>query len=233
MSNVCQLNLTHSIMNYRSEWIVLGALSALCFLLSIFRVFYSDSPAYLFLNWNLFLAGVPWLIAKKFENSAKRQKTIPLLIAGTSWLLFFPNAPYIFTDLFHLRAIGSMPIWFDLILILSFAWTGMLFGFSSLFKLEKIFTLKFGRKPTQLAITSLLFASAFGVYIGRFLRWNSWDILQNPGALLYDVAHRFIYPFEHPRTWGMTLLFGLLLNIMYWTMKMFAKNTSSQKLSEA
>ncbi len=134
-----------------------------------------------------------------------------------AWLLFFPNAPYILTDLFHLRAKTDMPIWFDLVLILSFAWTGLVVGFMSLWDIEKILRHHFNTKSIVMVSVLLLFVSAFGIYVGRYLRWNSWDILNDPFGLLYDIGHRVVNPIEHSRTWGMTLFMGIFLNMVYWS----------------
>jgi len=136
------------------------------------------------------------------------------------WLLFFPNAPYILTDLFHLRLKSSMPIWFDLLLILSFAWTGLMFGFTSLWNIENL--LRNNLKPIYINLISslLLFIGSFGIYVGRYLRWNSWDIINQPFDLFYDIGDRIINPFDHPRTWGMTLFMGGFLNLIYFSLRL-------------
>ena len=116
--------------NRFNETLFMGTISLLCFSFSIFRFIYTDTKVFLFLNWNLFLAFVPWAVTSITilkPNIQSYKITIIILLAV--WLLFFPNAPYILTDLFHLRLKSSMPKWFDLILILSFAWTGLVFGF--------------------------------------------------------------------------------------------------------
>jgi uncharacterized membrane protein len=68
-------------------------------------------------------------------------------------------------------------------------------------------------------ITLLLFISSFGVYIGRYLRWNSWDVVDDPYPLFRDIAVRVLDPMDHPRAWGLTLLLGVLLNMVFWTIK--------------
>jgi uncharacterized membrane protein len=110
-------------------------------------------------------------------------------------------------------------MWYDLILILTFAWTGLSFGFYSLMEIESILRKRFNDNFIKVISTTLLFVSAFGVYIGRFLRWNSWDIISNPLELLNDISHRFIYPMEHPRTWGITIILGIFLNLAYFTFR--------------
>jgi uncharacterized membrane protein len=65
-----------------------------------------------------------------------------------------------------------------------------------------------------------LFIGSFGIYVGRFLRWNSWDILTEPLHLIYDIGDRFINPFDHPRTWGMTIFMGIFLNMIYLSFRL-------------
>ena len=207
--------------NRLNESVFMGVLTLFCFGVSLFRYVYSETNVFLFLNWNLFLAFIPWALTSLVMLRPKIQKfRITLFILLASWLLFFPNAPYILTDLFHLRLKSSMPIWFDLILILSFAWTGLLFGFLSLWDIERILQ-NFTKKSYVILISiGLLFAGSFGIYLGRFLRWNSWDIVREPFTLMYEIGDRFINPFEHPRTWGMTLFMGLFLNIIYLSFRL-------------
>ncbi len=145
------------------------------------------------------------------------------ILLALAWLLFFPNSPYILTDLFHLHERDGMPKWFDLILILSFAWAGLLFGFMSLFQIEKILLEKLNQVKTNTILVTLLFISSFGVYLGRFLRWNTWDIISNPIDLLADIADRFIHPLSHGRTWGITLLMGTLLSFIYFSVSVLMK----------
>jgi uncharacterized membrane protein len=205
--------------------ILLGLISLFCFSLSLVRFYFSENKVFLFLNWNLFLAFIPWALSGIISSNKNYQENkfaLFLLLAG--WLLFFPNAPYILTDLFHLHSRGHIPIWFDLVVILSFAWTGLAYGFISLLEIESLLS-KYLRSKT-VAITSIifLFIGSFGIYIGRYLRWNSWDILTNPFPLIAEVSDRFINPTSHPRTWAMTILMGFLLNMMFWTFKFISSN---------
>ncbi|MGB4774493.1 MAG: DUF1361 domain-containing protein [Daejeonella sp.] len=210
--------------NRLKETLFLGALSISCLAISIFRFIYSDTKVFLFLNWNLFLAFLPWLFSSLMIIYPKfRQNKIAVISLLCSWLLFFPNAPYILTDLFHLRSRESMPIWFDLVLILFFAWTGLLFGFLSLWDIEKILSKNINKSFIPLISIILLFISSFGIYMGRYLRWNSWDIVQEPFGLFNDITDRFINPFDHPRTWGMTIFMGLFLNMLYFSFKLIQK----------
>lgn len=206
--------------NRLNETLFMGGLSLLCFSFSIFRFIYTDTKVFLFLNWNLFLAFVPWAVTSVTILKPNLQTyRITIFILLSIWLLFFPNAPYILTDLFHLRLKSAMPKWFDLILILSFAWTGLVFGFLSLWDIEKILSKSMNRIWMSLISVCLLFIGSFGIYLGRYLRWNSWDIINEPFNLLYDITDRLINPFDHPRTWGVTLFMGIFLNMIYWTFR--------------
>jgi len=205
--------------NRFKETLFLGFIALTCLGLSLSRITYSGSIRLFFLNWNLFLAFIPWALTSLACISPRIKKNkILLLLILVSWLLFFPNAPYILTDLFHLNSRSSIPIWFDLILILSFAWTGLVFGFLSLLDIEKL--LYKNSKISGLLSTLLIFIASFGIYLGRYLRWNSWDIISEPFNLLYDISDRIINPLAHPRTWGVTLLMGLFLNIIFWSFKL-------------
>jgi uncharacterized membrane protein len=204
-----------------NEALLLGLMSLICFSLSIIRYNVTDGRAFLFLNWNLFLAFVPWLLSSLLvlTQHYRYHKLLLLVLLGV-WLLFFPNAPYILTDLFHFKNRAGMPIWFDLILILSFAWTGILFGFFSLMDIENLLQPYFSKRSIILITVALIFATSFGVYVGRYLRWNSWDVLRAPTGIIRDIGSRFIHPADHPKTWGVTLLMGLFLNMMYWSFKL-------------
>lgn len=202
----------------------MGVLSIFCFGLSLFRMEYSGTRHFLFLNWNLFLAFVPWFFTVILAMSPNLQKS-RLAVFGMLgiWLVFFPNASYILTDLFHLSHHSSMPIWFDLVLILSFAWTGLLYGFLSLWNLEALMEQFLSKRTITLLSVFLLFVSSFGIYIGRYLRWNSWDILHHPTKLMGDIGDRIINPFDHARTWGVTVFMGLFLTILYFTFRFLRK----------
>nr|WP_294858840.1 DUF1361 domain-containing protein [uncultured Fluviicola sp.] len=203
----------------------MGILSVFCFALSLLRMELSGTRHFLFLNWNLFLAFVPWLFTVILTMSPNLQKS-RLAVFGMLgiWLLFFPNTSYILTDLFHLSYNSSMPIWFDLVLILSFAWTGLLYGFLSLWNLEELMEQFLSKRVIAALSVLLLFVSSFGIYIGRYLRWNSWDILHHPTKLMGDVGDRIINPTDHLRTWGVTVFMGLFLTMLYFTFKFLRKN---------
>ena len=105
-------------------------------LLIVYRMWHTGHLTYIFLVWNLFLAWIP-LGMVGLLHRLRPSKTL-LLLALPCWLAFFPNAPYVLTDLYHLKLRGGMPVWFDMLLILSFAWNSLMFGFLSLMQLEQL-----------------------------------------------------------------------------------------------
>lgn len=198
----------------------LSALTAFCVVLSVFRCSYTHNRTFFFLNWNLLLAMLPWGISMLLVMKPKfRENRVLVVVSIVLWLLFFPNAPYILTDLIHIKAHRGIPRWYDLILILSYAWTGLLYGLFSLWHIERVLQRYFTIKSISRMSSALFFVVAFGIYLGRVLRWNSWDALTHPTTLLDDILVRFYEPEAYPQTWGMTLLLGIFLNIIYWTFK--------------
>lgn len=185
-------------------------------LLIIFRIFYSGSLMYIFLCWNLFLAAMP-LTASTLLLQTKNKNVQWLFFVA--WLLFFPNSLYIITDLIHLKDRPPVPFWFDIILVFSAAINGMIIAYLSLQQVEIFLKSKFNAGTTNIVIYGCLFLSSFGIYLGRYLRWNSWDILSNPFGLLDQITQRFINPFDHPRTWTMTIVFTAFFSIFYFTLK--------------
>lgn len=208
--------------NRLQSTILLFLLSIFCISISLFRYLYTDSRTFLFMNWNLFLAFIPYLLSSGMVLYKVKNK-LALTLTIIVWILFFPNSPYILTDLYHLGDNYSAPEWFDLVLILSYAWTGLLYGFLSLFDLELFLSRYISKIKIQILTSIFLFISCFGIYLGRFLRWNSWDIASNPSGLIADISDRLISPFSHSRTWGLTILMGILLNFIYFSIKILRR----------
>lgn len=176
------------------------------------RMAHTQTIDFSFLTWNLFLAFVPvWFSRLALSNG----NTWKGWAYAALWLLFFPNAMYIITDLFHLWKHPGVPLWYDLLLIFSFAMNGIAMGFYSLYRIEKWL----GRHITAVWIRpirmAIMIASGFGVYLGRFQRWNSWDIVTQPLSLLKDITGHLIHPFRHADSWEISLLFGIWMYLVY------------------
>lgn len=197
-----------------SQYLLAGLLGGSgfgCVLVSI-RIVWSGSWFYLFLIWNLFLAWIP-LIAACVAVRQKKNWVRNLLFFF--WLIFFPNAPYIVTDFIHLYYREPIPLWYDLAHLSLFAWLGMWLGFYSLLIIHAWLAERLKKWQSRLVVGAVLSVSGYGIYLGRFLRWNSWDILANPGKLFLDTLARTVNPLEYPTTWGVTAVFGAVLSVLY------------------
>ncbi len=185
--------------------------------LIIFRMLYSGTIHYVFMAWNIFLAWIPFVISQQFHHYRKKQLWKQLLLLA-SWLLFFPNALYIVTDLVHLQFESNMPWWYDLTIIFTSAFVGLLMAFVSLRNAELMLRRLIDPKLVMFCTPCFLFLGAFGVYLGRFQRWNSWDVVSDPGALAYQLLLIAANPLDNYRVWGITLLFFVLYSMLYYTL---------------
>lgn len=185
--------------------------------LYLFRVFYSGRSYYDNLPWNLFLAWVPYFCSLWAASWHRLYlgRWWMLLLPGALWLVFFPNAPYIVTDFYHLEKRPPVPLWYDIGLIATFAWTGCFLAIASLRTMQSIV------RTHATGIVSWVFAgialglSGVGVYLGRFERWNSWDLLLHPDKVLRDLAVPLMNPMNNLRFVGFSLMFTALLLVIY------------------
>jgi uncharacterized membrane protein len=189
-----------------------------CFLVAL-RVFHTRTPQFMFMGWNLFLAYLPyllsaWLTAKQICRSF-------LFILSTVWLLFIPNTFYMLTDLFHLidRRNPQSPAWYDLALIFSFAWNGLLLGVLSVRQMQKLLVPGQSVLRGNVFLYCTMFLCSLGVYIGRYLRYNSWDVVSNPLQLTADIVGMIIHPMRNHLAWGMIGCFTILLCFIYNMLK--------------
>jgi uncharacterized membrane protein len=183
----------------------------------------SGTVHYAFLIWNLFLAWIPFIIAYFTYTVSINRKWIYVVIPVTAffWLIFFPNAPYILTDFQHLAGEWrGVPVWYDVMLLIWFAFTGLLLGMVSLFLMQEIIRRELGRWVGWAFVAVVTGLSSAGIYMGRFLRWNSWDILQNPAGLAIYTFERMLDP--SLQAIGFTTLFATFFLFLYITLYTFA-----------
>ena len=189
------------------------------------RLIYSGKSLFVFMPWNLFLASVPYVITEWLSaRPAWIEKKWRFFSAFLVWLLFVPNSFYILTDLFHLGISDEAPLWYDLALLLSFAWTGLLLGILSIRRMEMIFSLAYSFRYRWVFIAVIMFLNALGVYIGRYLRFNSWDVLANPIGLAADISYILIHPLRNPGAWGMIACYALLMTLLYYSIKKISQS---------
>ncbi len=193
--------------------------SSMSILLWIIRFLKSDSTVYASLNFNLFLAWIPAVFALIAYNAYRKGSCLGAVIAlvcAVVWLLFFPNAPYLITDLVHLRPREDMPYWFDQILYMAFAFTGCYLGMVSLILMQSLVRRSLGAIISWLFALGSLVAGGFGIYIGRFLRFNSWDALLNPKPLVKEIFDWFRHPRSNSEAFIFALTFSLFFAAIYF-----------------
>jgi uncharacterized membrane protein len=173
-------------------------------------------PAFDFLTWNLFLAWIPFVLSLCVAAVHGRGGPRPLLwVLGAGWLLFLPNAPYILTDFIHLGRLGGAPLWFDAALIGTFATTGLALGLGSLLVVHHIVEARAGRVVGWAVAVSSLVLSAIGIYLGRFPRFNSWDVVTDPHSLVPVVLQRLADPFGNTFLLRFAVVMSTLLLASY------------------
>jgi len=187
------------------------------------RTIYTGHLTFIFLIWNLFLAWVPYCISQwLYQRQERIEKKFIFVLVFFIWLAFIPNTFYILTDLYHLGDDYNdylVPQWFDLAMILSFAWNGLLLGILSVRHIEKIAQKNFSIKHELLFLYPIMWLNALGVYVGRYLRFNTWDVLTNPFLLIKDIANVLLHPFADRYASGMIFCFSILMTLIYLMLK--------------
>lgn len=180
--------------------------------LILIKVFQTKSVYGLSLCWNLFLAVLPLFFSNKARHSEKKW---PALLWMALWLLFFPNAVYIITDIFHLDDDVALARWFSLVLLTSAALNGLIYGLLSLRNIEIRLRAMIPARYIRIVVFGLLMLCGYGIYLGRYLRWNSWDVITSPVALGSDISQHMIHPFRHAHVWELTIVFAVWIYILY------------------
>ena len=194
----------------------LGLASVLCVGLELVREVHYGGIGLRFMLWNLFLAWIPLLLAlliyDRYRDGARLIRLAPWAVL---WLLFLPNAPYTLTDFIHLAPGRAAPLWFDGAELSAFAWTGLLVGFVSVYLVHAVARHRFGPRVAWAGVFVVFALVSAGVYLGRFKRWNSWDLIFKPGRRLAQLYAHLGDPAAVARASLLTLLFAALLTTAY------------------
>ena len=177
-----------------------------CAALLFARGWYAHDLMFRFLVWNLFLALVPAFAAAAMLHADRRRPRVLPAVWGALWLLFLPNAPYLITDLIHLKPRPPVPYWFDVVLFATFVGAGVLAAFSSFHDVQQVVARRFGRTAGWAVVALAAFASGFGIYLGRIQRLNSWDVFTQPADLFAALTERLFVPWLHPGAIAVTIL---------------------------
>lgn len=184
------------------------------------RVVISDSwRIYANLVWNLFLAWIPYglsIVALWVYNIAPRRWWL-LVPVGVVWMAFFPNAPYLVTDFLHLEQRAYIPLWYDILMLVTFSWTGVFLAIASMRTMHWLVARYLGRILGWLFAAAALALGGLGIYLGRFERWNSWDLLTHPERIVIDTLKMVANPLDNMRFVAFTLLFTAFLAVCYLT----------------
>lgn len=210
-------------------FVLLNTACLACTLLVLARIAYSDTTRHTGLIWNLFLAWIPFILAYFAHSVSWKRAWLYIAIPGIAflWLIFFPNAPYMLTDLQDLaRGTVGAPLWYDVIIVGWCSWTGMMLGVVSLYLMQDIVLRMFGRVAGWVFVLGISAASSFGMYIGRFVRLNSWDILQNPGETTMDILGLVIDP--SMRLTAFTILYTIFFLFVFLILYSFSHMLTEQ-----
>jgi uncharacterized membrane protein len=217
----------------RRLFVLLLAASVFCGILVVGRAFLSNTAllpefaydlpisevwnyTFLFLIWNLFLAWIPYWVALQAEGWQRRGGAgWGLLVLGLVWLAFFPNAPYIVTDFMHLRNRPPVPLWYDLMTLFTAAITGLTLGLMSLYEIQLALRQRFSARYVWVIKIAAIGLCGFGIWMGRFQRYNSWDIVTRPIAMLVDLAQTLATRQAFFQALGISVLFSGLLLLGY------------------
>ena len=213
-------------------FVLLNIACAICIGLVVARVAYSDTGRHLGLIWNLFLAWIPFMLAYLAHTVRWRRATLYIILPFIAflWLIFYPNAPYMLTDLQDLaRRASGAPLWYDVIIVVWCSWTGMLLGVISLYLMQNIIVRSFGRTAGWIFVFVISALSSFGIYIGRFVRLNSWDILQNPAETAQEILGIVIDPSR--RLAAFTLLYTIFFLFLFLLLYSFSHMLREQIVS--
>jgi uncharacterized membrane protein len=193
--------------------------SLLAMILFSARAIQTHSLAHINLVWNLFLAWIPYLfslLAAHLDSAYPRRWGL-LLVPGFIWLIFFPNAPYLLTNFLQLHGHRGVPLWYDIGLLVSFVWTGLILAIASLRTMQSLVQQYLGWIAGWLFASSAILLGGLGVFLGRFSRWNSWDLILQPQAIFADLLNRFIDPFDNVSFFAFTFMYTAFLFICYYT----------------
>ncbi|MEL6348888.1 MAG: DUF1361 domain-containing protein, partial [Myxococcota bacterium] len=191
--------------------------SAVCSALLLGRVYWTEEILFLAMGWNLLLAWIPFALSAAMLSARhlKVARWVLLPVLAAIWLVFLPNAPYLVTDLIHLRERAPVPYWYDIAMLGMFASTGLLLGVRSLEHVHRLLERPLGAALSWSVIIVISGLCGLGIYLGRFLRWNSWDLATRPEAVLTDILALFLDPSAHRGPWGFTAVFAAMLLAFY------------------
>lgn len=203
-------------MKQARSWAGVGLVVGISLLLYVLRlVGYGNYFSYMV--WNLLLAVIPFglgiYLIKRLANTS--WLATPNLLLTVVWLGFLPNSFYMVTDLIHVAEVDTSTIVFDTVMLLSFAITGLLLGYASVLMIHKALLQRVRRRSAAYIIALVFLLCSYAIYLGRYMRWNTWDVLINPLGLIANIIDSFVVPQEGSPMLQTTLLFFVFIGGLY------------------
>ncbi len=201
-----------------TQWAVpLLIASSLCLVLYFVRVVISGSWQFWFLNWNLLLAWLPVLLSALLVRNLRQMRWLAWQNLGLTalWVLFLPNTFYIVTDFVHLGGYDKITLLFDVVMLMTYALTGMALGWLSVYLVHKELKKRKTRDIRWVLLLLVFLLSSFAIYMGRNLGWNSWDAVTDPAGVIMDTLQRLFYPVKYAEAYSITALFFIFITGTY------------------
>jgi uncharacterized membrane protein len=170
-----------------------------------------------YLPWNLFLAWLPLLLAVRLVQVLRHKlwSSWEALATSVLWLVFLPNSFYMISDFIHLQDVRRVDVLYDTVMFTAFIYTGVALGFSGLYLVHLQLKRRLSGWVAAAWVAATLLICSGAIYVGRDLRWNSWDVVTNPGGLLFDLSDRLLHPAAYPKMLLTITSFFVLLMSMY------------------
>ncbi len=170
-----------------------------------------------YLIWNLFLAWLPLLIGLWLIRLLRHSlwSSWLALFVTVLWVGFLPNSFYMISDFIHVQEVQRVDLLYDVVMFSSFIFNGVILGVISLYMIHQELIHRLKRTTSAVIVTGILALCSFAIFLGRDLRWNTWDILVNPAGILVDVSDIVLHPASYPHTLGTTASFFVLLASLY------------------
>jgi uncharacterized membrane protein len=212
----------------RKYYPIIGSLLialVVCLVMILINAVTAKTSYYFFLPYNIFLAFFSPTFAIILKNRLHTQPWLKPsnLILTFLLLIFLPNSFYMITDLIHVQYIIGIDVLYNIIFTNLAIFIGLIAGFISLYIFHVELLKRTYHRYAHIIIGILIIAISFAIYLGRYLRWNSWDILLNPSGILFDTSDTLIHPSTHPVFFPIMFAFSFAIGVMYLVIWQFIK----------
>lgn len=148
-----------------------------------------------------------------------------VVLVAVVWLVALPNSSYLITELnmSHRREGEDVPLWYDIVLVITLAMSGVFNTVVSVFMVKLLYASfvhfestveAFGRVDVQFLPAVVIVLCAFGMYLGRYIRFNSWDLL-HPVSFLRKLRDHVAQPHAVRNAIGFTLTHAVFIGLVY------------------